>query len=338
MKIIHEYSKRLLAKGFDVLLYYPFAYYNLNTGKNEYSFNPKRIYWAQQNFFNGKENEKSLKGIKIKGVPLINDYFIRDADYVFATTWPTSYDVSMLRKSKGIKYYLIQGIETWNSNIDLVNQSYELDLNRIAICGYLSDALFKKYGVKSEVILNGIDFEVYKDTINKDYNYAGKTICYIDYQLEKKNTASVMKAVTEIKKEHPEVKVKAFGIKKFNNHPDFVEFIENPSQNEIVRIYNESHIFIFASFEEGFGLPPAEAMACKTSVVTSPVGAIPEFSKNNESAIFINPFEVSSIVSGINLLLSDNDFNKRISECGYETVRNTLNWDVSVNKLIGLLS
>lgn len=337
MNVILEYSYRLLNKGFDLVLYYPLAYYNFNTGKNEYSVNPKRIYWALQNYAVGKKNEKMIEGLKIKGVPLIRNLFIRDADYVIATSWPTSYDVFRLANSKGKKYYLVQDIETWNSNLDLVNQSYTLDLKRIAVCSYLSEVLLKNYGANSDVVLNGIDFQVYKAIVKKDYNCAEKTICYIDYQLDKKNTSSVIEAVTRIKKEHPEIKVKSFGIKMFNKHPDFVEFIENPTQDEIVRIYNESHIFIFASFEEGFGLPPAEAMACKTSVITSPVGAIPEYSVNNESAIFINPSDVSCIVSAANLLLADNSLNKRISECGYETVRKILNWEDSINKFIGLL-
>jgi glycosyltransferase involved in cell wall biosynthesis len=338
MNIITEYSYRLIAKGFDVVLYYPLAYYNLKTGENEYSFNPKRMYWSFLNYLNGRGSKKALKGLKIKGVPLIRDTFVRDADYVIATSWPTSYNVFNLNVSKGRKYYLVQDIETWESNIELVNNSYKLDMNRIAICRYLSEKLFNNFGVNSDVVLNGIDFSVYKPFSEKDYNLDGKTVCYIDYKLDKKNTATVIEAVIKIKEEFPLVHFKCFGLERFHNHPDFVEFIENPSQSEIVNIYNASHILIFASREEGFGLPPAEAMACIVSVVSSPVGAIPEFSRDNESVLFIDPSDTSSIVEKVRLLLSDNELNKSISECGYKTVRELLNWDTSVDKFISLLS
>lgn len=337
MNVILEYSKRLIKKGYDLVLYYPLGYYNLNTGKNEYNLYPKRIYWAIQNYLIGLQNKKSIRGVVIKGVPFINNTFIRNADYVIATSWPTAYDISKLRPSKGIKYYFIQDIETWNSNKKLVNESYKIDLNRITICNYLSNILLKDYGVSSEVILNGIDYDIYFPFVTKNFTSNKKTISYIDYKLDKKNTKSVIETVKKIKNEFPVLQFVSFGLERFHNHPDFVTFINNPSQKEIAKIYNESHIFIFGSKEEGFGLPPAEAMACKTSVVSTYVGAVPEYSVNYSSVLFTENDSSDAIYDKVKLLLSDDELNKKISENGYESVRKYLNWDDSVEKLIKIL-
>lgn len=337
MNVIKEYTTRLITKGFDVLLYYPLAYYNLKTGNNEYSINPKRIYWALQNYLNGMQNKKYAKGIEIKGVPFISDCFVRDADYVFATSWPTAFDVSKLSPSKGIKYYFIQDIETWDSNVNLVHKSYKLDLKRITICNYLRNKLLKDYGMSSDVILNGIDYNVYYPSEIKDYFITGKKICYIDYKLDKKNTKSIIKAIKKIKSEFPALSFKSFGLEKFHEHPEYVSFVKNPSLHEIAKIYNESHIFIFASKEEGFGLPPAEAMACKASVVSTFVGAVPEYSTNYSSVLFTDRDSSDSIYNAVKILLLDNKLNKNISENGFKSVREILNWDASIDKFISLL-
>ncbi len=337
MNVIIEYSSRLIVKGYDVVLYYPLAYYNLSTGKNEYSLNPKRMSWTFQNYFNGIKNKKLIKDVVIKGVPIISDNFVRDADYVFATSWPTAFDVSKMSSSKGIKYYFIQDIETWDSNINLVYESYKLDLKRITICNYLKNRLLNDHGLVSEVILNGIDYSVYFPYINKYYDTYEKTISYIDYKLNKKNTESVIDAVKKIKSEYSSLRFISFGLERYHNHPDFVSFHKNPTQEEISKIYNESHIFIYASKEEGFGLPPAEAMACKTSVVSTRVGAVPEYSIDNQSVLFTANTSSESVYEKVKLLVSDNILNKSISENGYESVRKVLNWENSLEKFISML-
>ena len=45
---------------------------------------------------------------------------------------------------------------------------------------------------------------------------------------------------------------------------------------DLPRIYNLADAFVFPSWREGFGLPPLEAMACGTPVVSSDRPAMPE--------------------------------------------------------------
>ena len=57
---------------------------------------------------------------------------------------------------------------------------------------------------------------------------------------------------------------------------------------EVLRIfYDKAKIFVFPSLYEGFGLPPLEAMAHGTPVVTSNTSSIPEVVGN--VVVMVNP-------------------------------------------------
>ena len=62
-------------------------------------------------------------------------------------------------------------------------------------------------------------------------------------------------------------------------------------------------MFVFPSLYEGFGLPPLEAMASGTPVVTSNVSSLPEVA--GDAAVLVDPYDVDSIVDGLRRVLTD---------------------------------
>ena len=67
--------------------------------------------------------------------------------------------------------------------------------------------------------------------------------------------------------------------------------------------YEAAAAFVFPSRHEGFGLPPLEAMACGTPVVTSNVSSLPEVA--GDAAMMVNPGNVFDIARGIRDVLTD---------------------------------
>jgi glycosyltransferase involved in cell wall biosynthesis len=55
-----------------------------------------------------------------------------------------------------------------------------------------------------------------------------------------------------------------------------IQFVINPSDQDIINYYQAANIFLFPSIYEGFGWPPLEAMACGCPVVASNAGSLPE--------------------------------------------------------------
>ena len=78
---------------------------------------------------------------------------------------------------------------------------------------------------------------------------------------------------------------------------DDVVFVGGVPLEETARFYQAADVFIYPSFNETFGLPILEAMACGTPVVTSNVSAMPEIA--GEAAVLADPNDPASIADAI---------------------------------------
>lgn len=70
-------------------------------------------------------------------------------------------------------------------------------------------------------------------------------------------------------------------------------------------LYGHCSVMVFPSFNEGFGLPPLEAMACGAPVVASDCTAMPEVL--GDAAIAVDPWSVPSITDGVLRILQDGE-------------------------------
>jgi glycosyltransferase involved in cell wall biosynthesis len=84
---------------------------------------------------------------------------------------------------------------------------------------------------------------------------------------------------------------------------------------DTMRVFHEAAIaFVFPSLYEGFGLPPLEAMASGTPVITSSMSSLPEVVGG--AAMLVNPENVFDIARGIKEVLLDDQLRTRLSEAG----------------------
>ena len=82
-----------------------------------------------------------------------------------------------------------------------------------------------------------------------------------------------------------------------------VEWRRNVSDSELPMLYAEADCFVFPSLSEGFGLPPLEAMACGTPVVSSCVTSLPEVL--GDAAFLVEPTESERIFEATRRVLSE---------------------------------
>jgi glycosyltransferase involved in cell wall biosynthesis len=95
--------------------------------------------------------------------------------------------------------------------------------------------------------------------------------------------------------------------------------------------YKAAAAFVFPSLYEGFGLPPLEAMACGTPVVSSNVSSLPEVV--GDAAIAVNPENVFDIERGMREALLDSAARFRCIERGFDQVRR-FSWDRTATQVL----
>jgi glycosyltransferase involved in cell wall biosynthesis len=93
-----------------------------------------------------------------------------------------------------------------------------------------------------------------------------------------------------------------------------VHFITQVPNEDLVLLYNAASLFVFPSLDEGFGLPPLEAMACGTPVVAANNSSIPEIV--GDSALLVDAQNASNIAVNIARVLSDEILRTQLIENG----------------------
>jgi glycosyltransferase involved in cell wall biosynthesis len=103
------------------------------------------------------------------------------------------------------------------------------------------------------------------------------------------------------------------------------------SAEELTGLMNLADVFVFPSLYEGFGLPPLEAMACGTPVVTSNAGSLPEVV--GDAALLVDPENVEDIASAIERVLTDERLREELVKKGFERVKR-FSWEKTARETI----
>jgi len=82
----------------------------------------------------------------------------------------------------------------------------------------------------------------------------------------------------------------------------------------LVALYRAADMFVFPSLYEGFGLPPLEAMANGTPVITSKISSLPEVV--GDAALTVDPYNVDEIAEAMKTVLTDEATRERLKQKG----------------------
>ncbi|RMG93283.1 MAG: glycosyltransferase family 1 protein [Chloroflexi bacterium] len=88
-----------------------------------------------------------------------------------------------------------------------------------------------------------------------------------------------------------------------NGLSQFVHCLGYVTDEELVNLYNLADVFVFPSLYEGFGIPPLEAMACGTPVITSNAASLPEVV--GDAGILVDATDVEALTDAIRRVLED---------------------------------
>lgn len=103
------------------------------------------------------------------------------------------------------------------------------------------------------------------------------------------------------------------------------------SQEKYVDLLKNADVLFFATFFEGFGLPPLEAMASGVPVVASNRTSIPEIC--DEAALLVDPEKPAEMAKALNCVINDNGLRQNLISRGLERAKQ-FSWQKCAEKTL----
>ncbi len=153
-----------------------------------------------------------------------------------------------------------------------------------------------------------------QNTVRTRYALPGSFFLYVGTLEPRKNVPALLRAFDRVAEIVPQDLVicgregwKVAGIREALAgmlHADRVKFPGFIEDADLPAVMSAAHAFVWPSLFEGFGLPPLEALACGTPVLTSRTSSLPELFEGH--ALLVDPISEAEIAEGLVALAEGN--------------------------------
>lgn len=224
----------------------------------------------------------------------------------------------------------------------------------VTVSNFSRDEIVKYLDVPSDkivVVPNGVDFDKFHHNYSSDeiagtkakYGITGDYFLYLGTLEPRKNIERLVRAYNLLKKRAGTVPSLVIAGKKgwlygpifdvvnslrLNNDVIFTGYAD---EMDVPLLMNGAAAFVFPSLYEGFGLPPLEAMACGTPVITSNTASLPEVV--GDAALLVDPYSVESIADAMESLLLDPALRAELKDKGLKRA-SMFTWEKSADIIL----
>lgn len=370
-KVVFELTKGLIKKGHEVKIYTYYwdkenYYDDLNQNFEIISLYKNKDVWKKQAkesfiqklislFFTFDRESKKLSKLISNDIEFLN---LHDKCHRVAYYLKNKKTLAMLHDlplSQWNAQRFEKKISTFNKLLrkikDNTEKSFLKNNNAILVLDKNSQKVLKKLtDLDSHIIRNGIDDkyikngnEISKATIENKPDI--KILC-IGILMQHRRFEDVIKALNLL--ENKNITLDIIGL--YNNEDPYkkmldeliesnklnnrVKFYGEIPEEEIMKKYTESDLFIFPNHIQTWGLVVFEAMANKLPVIISKTAGASEILTDKDNALFVDPKSPKQIAQHIKSLKENPKLYSKISENGFNFVRNNLSWSKYTDKII----
>jgi len=237
---------------------------------------------------------------------------------VVATSVRTAPLVAQVAAMRGVAgAYFIQGLESWDAPTHVLEDTWRLPLAKVVIAPWLAD-VGETLGVDTTVVSNAIDLDRFVEGPAIDERPHAVLALVSDQAI--KRTDLVAKVYDVLARDHPSVELLTFGTcARPACLPGSVRHVQGPAPDELAAMYHRARVYLCTSDHEGWGLPPAEAMACGAAVVSTEIGGVMAYAQG--VAAFAPPGDWTGLAEHVVRLLGDARACAAVAERGTERIR-----------------
>jgi glycosyltransferase involved in cell wall biosynthesis len=214
----------------------------------------------------------------------------------------------------------------------------------ICISKFTENELLKRFpekAGKTVVIYHGSSFEI-QAPVKDAAIFDRPAFLYVGSRAGYKNFSFLLRAFARAAESNPRIRLRVAGApwnedERWQIHilgiTDKVELVIYPDEQQLLEMYRSSAALVYPSLNEGFGLPPLEAMACRTVVISSDSTSLPEVVGNG--GILLDPSRESDWVECILKIAQSGPDRASLIAKGLERVR-LFSWKDTVSRHVAL--
>ncbi len=271
---------------------------------------------------------------------------IPNVDLVIATNWDTVIPAWQCGKGKPVHFpqhydevdFTLDGNPSaglqGNPLIKLLCRGvFQMPVYRIANSSWLSGELRRRFHEVVPVVKPGIDSQCFHPGPKRSAKDGVLRVVTYSRPEKWRGFQDAVAAMQSIFRRHNgKVEWHVFGsphpdLKPDNPHAPYT-FHGQLSREDLSRLYAESDIALFAQWCASFPLPPIEAMACGTAVITTAAGT-EDYAIEGHTAILARPRVISDFVTALDGLVRLPELRERLARNG-RAMAESLSWEGSV--------
>lgn len=277
---------------------------------------------------------------QITRVKKLDPSTIPSGDFILPNFWPTVFPAWESKKGQVVRLSL--GFEPlWVNEKEKALATYLVDAPIISISQWHRQIILQETGRESTVIHGGVDLSVFHPLNKKSLATNRPLIAYIlrsrEHGYTWKGSEDFFEAIRRTAQIFPHfyLQVVATEGASYPSSVPYQQFIAQ-SDREMALFYAQADIFVSTSYFEAFSLPPLEAMACGTAVITTDNGGNRDYTKNGENCLIVPPSDIQLLSQAIVHLLTQTEKRHRLVQSGLQTAH-AWTWRHSADNLEAFL-
>ncbi len=235
----------------------------------------------------------------------------------------------------------------WKDNIYGLKKANAI----ITVSEFSKNEIIKHLNYPAEnihIVKDAVDHSIYYENRDKqilnnlDILNHQKVVLYVGSETPRQNVPVLIKAFARLKKKFPDIKLVKIGesqsygarenilnlINDLHLQKDVI-FVGYVTEEDMPRWYNAADILVYPCEYAGFGLPPLEAMACGTPVITANTTSLPEVV--GDAGIMIDPQDHDLMANKMYEILTNNGLREDLVKKGIEKA-NLFSWGKSAKE------
>ena len=223
---------------------------------------------------------------------------------------------------------------------------YKLPFKKIiTVSNVIKEILNKQYGIPSNkiyVVYNGVDLDLIDSVEDTDVDV--NSIIFVGRLIPHKHVDDLIKAISLIVKDIPDVKLKIIGngiakdklkklVKELKLEDNVKFFGKLDEYKDVIKEIKKSELLVLPSTREGFGMVLVEANACYKPVIAYKSGGVVEVIDNNYNGFLVEERNIHELSEKIKYLLKNKDIAKEMGKYGRKKVEKMFVWDKVVKEI-----